>query len=479
MMHKRVAAPRDHDSSTGAELLDDEKVHSRLWYHIGIRYILLALTVTVTVLILVAGFPAASALDELESLSAEGSKANLMKQRIAAILQQQRQQRQQRREQQQQWTLEDTKASELVTARHDLSAFQQRLQGRGGGNALSWWGTSEPEPRPTFAELSKSLPSFEELSTDWKPPAAAAAFPRVLHQTWRTHMVPPRLAVFMRSWRERSASGWSFRLHTDEDNAALVQSRYSWLHKSYLMMNAIQRADVARLLYMHAFGGVYADLDVELLAPLDALLNQTATLGASAMLGQEPLPHAVLLERQPRQICNAVLASARGHPFWLWALHMAALRVSTDQGWGDPVGSTGPRMLEQAVIKWQARHANTELSLQIAQPDTFFPLWDSMQKETFEARCLFNDYANQSEIVAASLSDLVVSTCDRLRAEGFTPTIPPDGSALAAHHWAHSWMDSFSDRFQEDKVRDVLMLDQTNDQMAGDQTRIRGLGHEQ
>ena len=344
-MHKRVAAPRDHDSSTGAELLDDEKVHSRLWYHIGIRYILLALTVTVTVLILVAGFPAASALDELESLSAEGSKANLMKQRIAAILQQQRQQRQQRREQQQQWTLEDTKASELVTARQDLSAFQQRLQGRGGGNALSWWGTSEPEPRPTFAELSKSLPSFEELSRDWKPPAAADAFPRVLHQTWRTHMVPPRLAVFMRSWRERSASGWSFRLHTDEDNAALVQSRYSWLHKSYLMMNAIQRADVARLLYMHAFGGVYADLDVELLAPLDALLNQTATLGASAMLGQEPLPHAVLLERQPRQICNAVLASARGHPFWLWALHMAALRVSTDQGWGS----------DQIRIKWHLK----------------------------------------------------------------------------------------------------------------------------
>jgi hypothetical protein len=155
---------------------------------------------------------------------------------------------------------------------------------------------------------------------------------------------------------------------------------------------------------------------------------------------------------------------------------MAALRVSTDQGWGDPVGSTGPRMLEQAVLKWQARHANTELSLQIAQPDTFFPLWDSMQKETFEARCLFNDYANQSEILDASLSDLVVSTCDRLRAEGFTPTIPPDGSALAAHHWAHSWMDSFSDRFQEDKERDVLMLDQTNDQMAGEQAQ---LGHEQ
>jgi hypothetical protein len=37
-------------------------------------------------------------------------------------------------------------------------------------------------------------------------------------------------------------------------------------------------------------------------------------------------------------------------------------------------------------------------------------------------------------------------------------------------------MDSFSDRFQEDKERDVLMLDQTNDQMAGEQAQ---LGHEQ
>jgi hypothetical protein len=37
-------------------------------------------------------------------------------------------------------------------------------------------------------------------------------------------------------------------------------------------------------------------------------------------------------------------------------------------------------------------------------------------------------------------------------------------------------MDSFSDRFQEDKVRDVLMLDQANDQMAGEQAQ---LGHEQ
>jgi hypothetical protein len=29
----------------------------------------------------------------------------------------------------------------------------------------------------------------------------------------------------------------------------------------------------------------------------------------------------------------------------------------------------------------------------------------------------------------------------RLRREGFTPTVPSDGTSFAAHHWAHTWLD--------------------------------------
>ena len=82
-----------------------------------------------------------------------------------------------------------------------------------------------------------------------------------------------------------------------------------------------------------------------------------------------------------------------------------------------------------------------------------------MQSETFRERCEGDAYANDVEIVAAGLPEAVRATCKRLRAEGFTPTIPADGSALAAHHWAHSWMDGFADSFQQDAERDVLMRD--------------------
>jgi hypothetical protein len=209
-----------------------------------------------------------------------------------------------------------------------------------------------------------------------------------------------------------------------------------------------------RLMYMHEYGGVYADLDVELLQPLDKLLDSFADLhGASAVLGQEPLAHALLLERQPRQVCNAVLASVRGHPFWLWALEIAAKELTGDSPW-DPVGTTGPRMLEVAVMRWQAAHANRSSRVYVTPPDTFYPLWDGGQAAQFTERCAPGDasgapaYVNDTDVLSLELSVPVRLTCERLRRESFQPALPGDGSAYAAHHWAHTWIDGFSQAFE-------------------------------
>lgn len=211
----------------------------------------------------------------------------------------------------------------------------------------------------------------------WQPPSLGArSIPRVVHQSWRSSHVPAKLSRYCRSWQEKQPQ-WRYVLHTDVANARLVMSRYSWLAPLYRQLSAIQRADVSRLLYMHAYGGVYADLDVELLAPLASWLEaECARHGATLLLGQEPLAHSVLLESMPRQTCNAVLASAPGHPFWLWVLRLVSKRA---YGWDDPVGSTGPRVLEEAVVSWQAAHANGSAAVVVAPPETFYPTWDPMQ----------------------------------------------------------------------------------------------------
>ena len=69
---------------------------------------------------------------------------------------------------------------------------------------------------------------------------------------------------------------------------------------------------------------------VELLQPLGPLLEAScARHNATILMGQEPLAHSVLLEAKPRQTCNAVLASAAGHPFWLWVLRIVAKRATS------------------------------------------------------------------------------------------------------------------------------------------------------
>jgi hypothetical protein len=212
---------------------------------------------------------------------------------------------------------------------------------------------------------------------------------------------------------------------------------------------------------MHKYGGVYADLDVELLRPLQPLLELIVQRkGSHAVIGQEPEAHALLLERKPRQACNAFLASEPGHPFWLWLVKRLVRLIGSSEDPNDPVGSTGPRMLETALQEWervyQARRrpgeggAAAAASVYVSPPDTLYPLWDGGQANSFKERCepaspdkgdRRPNWADASEIVGLNLSSRVLATCQRLSVEGFVPTVPASGVAFASHHWAHTWID--------------------------------------
>jgi len=276
-------------------------------------------------------------------------------------------------------------------------------------------------------------------------PPQSSPIPHIVHQTWRSSSTIPRglASRCVASWR-RLQPRWQYAFHSDDDNHRLVRERYPWLQGAYSRFSPIQRADLARYLYMHAFGGVYADLDVELLKPLGPLLKaQRWRHNASVILGQEPLAHAVLLEHKPRQVCNAVIASAPGHPFWLAVLR----RVERGGAFADPVLTTGPRMLEVVFNEWTGRHGGDAGGVVVVPPDTFYPTWDPMQAETFRQRCRSQASSMTTRFRRRSAGkrgggdiEGYDAVCARLRREGFVPTIPGDGSAYANHLWTHTWI---------------------------------------
>ena len=167
-----------------------------------------------------------------------------------------------------------------------------------------------------------------------------------------------------------------------------------------------------------------------------------------------------------------------GHPFWLWLAKRIGRRLNrvdpnvmgSDVDLDDPVGTTGPRMLNEALAEWEVAHkpfGPSQASVYVAPPDTFYPLWDAGQKDKFVELCDGSQtatgpfFANDSEILVAGLGPNVLSTCSRLVEEAFEPTVPRGGGSFAAHHWVHTWIDTF--RFPDGQ----RALGDKNESMSG------------
>lgn len=176
-----------------------------------------------------------------------------------------------------------------------------------------------------------------------RTPLGLPAVPRRLHQTWKDAHPPRR--HFSPRWRkslQHANPGWQYQLWTDDENRALVAARYPWLLETYdAYPTAIQRADVARYLIVHTYGGVYADLDIQCFRPFAPLLQQH---DASLLLSYKQGSNF------SRGASNSIFGSTAHHPFWEAVFRVLLDRANTSlAGHRDVLFSTGPAVLREAV----------------------------------------------------------------------------------------------------------------------------------
>jgi hypothetical protein len=144
--------------------------------------------------------------------------------------------------------------------------------------------------------------------------------PRIIHQTWDRAEMPCDLREFQHSWRAHHP-GWECRLWNDADNLDLIRQHYPEFIEHYTALTPnILKVDFIRVAYMHHHGGIYADLDVEVLKPFDPLLE-----GSNIISGRE-LNGIGQRMRGSDFICNALIASPAGHPIWLEIMHLMLSR---------------------------------------------------------------------------------------------------------------------------------------------------------
>jgi len=110
------------------------------------------------------------------------------------------------------------------------------------------------------------------------------------------------------SWTQRHPDAVHVRW-SDADNRALVAERYPYLLATHdWLPHVVQRVDFVRLLYVHAFGGLYVDMDYEahtdVLSRLGAMKVTNAVV-RSPFLINEVMQNSFMYALEPRD------------PYWL------------------------------------------------------------------------------------------------------------------------------------------------------------------
>ena len=186
---------------------------------------------------------------------------------------------------------------------------------------------------------------------------------KIIHQTWKTEEIPEKFAAWVDSVR-RENPDFEYRLWTDEDNETLIAEQYPWFLETYhAYEHPVERADAARYFIVYTHGGVYLDLDMECLRPLDALIQ-----GEAVHLSIEAGP---LIEQQV--ISNALLAAPKGHPFFHKLIHFLPQARKRDVTFQDIFNNTGPNLMARLWSTHRHRYAFRILGIDQVCPVKVLP----------------------------------------------------------------------------------------------------------
>lgn len=260
----------------------------------------------------------------------------------------------------------------------------------------------------------------QELLLSERPGLNYTGIPRIIHQSWKSSSaIPTRFGPWMRSWTSAHPT-WTYVFWTDADNLALFETLYpQYLHVAQ-GVGKIGLADMARYALLHSVGGLYVDADFECVRPLDQLMRDH-----ELFLSSEPRAHTVLLEKSDSvSLCNALLASKPRHPLWLRVLD--AIRAKFERNANrDPVGLTGPRILNQTYFEYVSSDQNaTTNTATVLPPEFFYPEVAYWNLASLEDAC-----RSRSDVAARA----ACAWLQQFPRGEFT------NATHATHHWQCTW----------------------------------------
>ncbi|GMH40318.1 hypothetical protein BSKO_08222 [Bryopsis sp. KO-2023] len=181
------------------------------------------------------------------------------------------------------------------------------------------------------------------------------AIPRIIHQTYKSRDFPKSVKPLVESW-SRVNPGWEVRFYDDEACVELVRNEFPQYFDAYKALpKDVERSDFFRYMVILRYGGVYADIDTESIAPLDSVIRSgdrlVAGWEAEVATSEEAFNRHFV---RKRQVLQWVFAAEPGHPALQEICHRVAsnaFKVFSENTNRDTLERTGPGLWTDVVLK--------------------------------------------------------------------------------------------------------------------------------
>jgi len=219
--------------------------------------------------------------------------------------------------------------------------------------------------------------------------------PKKIHQIWIGPKPLPEKFSWMQESIKKIHPDWEYKLWTNKDLKDFKLQNREIFNK---VTNIGAKADIFRYEILERFGGIYIDIDFELLKPLDDLIVNYEFFGC-LLCGTE-------------LVSNGIIGSRTNHPILQECIRRVS-EINQFDNKGDNttvLNMTGPYFFTDIINRYVSR--NNDQRLKILSSDYFFP-FPATQRESF-----WNNSLNRANVL------------DYIKPE-----------TLGIHYWATSWQD--------------------------------------
>lgn len=164
------------------------------------------------------------------------------------------------------------------------------------------------------------------------------AIPKVIYQTFKTDQIPWLTKIYIKCFLRKN-KGYRYEFYDDLRVDAFIKESFDEeVYKAYTRLQiGAAKADFFRYAILYVYGGIYLDLDSDILVNLDKYLNKED----QAVIARE--------KNHPNLFAQWALIFEKGHPFLERTIKYIVENIRQNKYPHDVHAMTGPTVYTRAI----------------------------------------------------------------------------------------------------------------------------------